>query len=477
MPVDPQAPNIPGYTFQHLLGSGSTSNVYLYRQQIPQRYVAVKVSKSSLNTQLSENFLNEADMMAKISTHPHILTVYGAGLSSSGEGYIILEYAPGGTYKELIQTRTLSPDSMLDLGIKLGSALYTAHHAGIVHHDIKPGNILINSQGLPQLADFGTATSVYQSEELTGFSIPWAPPEVLMYEQGNEFSDIYSLGATMFATLVGSSPFEYGYHPQNLDELAKLITSAPIPSLDRIGIPQEVQRVLATSMAKDPDARYGSALQFVRAMQRAQMQCYGHCTTASVQDVAPLPTGLRATRDRRSGIRPVQNVPPHRQPAATDTVPAWRRPAILLSAGAVAIAALGVCFMTFIWPHLDAGSLFGNATTTVHEQEHVTETSPDAGDDTLNSASVPSPTELKGEYHGNTVIFTWKNDEPEDGDTYTWSYVDQDDGTNYTQAQIVTEPKVSLDDVSEDQTCIKVSIVRANRQVSATPTTACAVRP
>lgn len=86
--------------------------------------------------------------MAKLSSHPYILPVYGAGVTSDGHGYIVIEYAPGGTYNSIMKARSMTCEQVLDLGIKLSSALFTAHRSNIIHHDHKPSNILITSQGL-----------------------------------------------------------------------------------------------------------------------------------------------------------------------------------------------------------------------------------------------------------------------------------------------------------------------------------------
>ena len=212
MPAQPTPPRISGYDFIQPLGTGATASVYRYHQRVPSRDVAIKVSSATLDPRAAARFRNEANYMAELSAHPYILSIHDAGVTSTGLGYIVLEYAPGGSYKELIRKRPLTADQMLDLGIKLCSALFTAHCKGILHRDIKPANILITPQGLPVLADFGISTNVYQAGTQTGFSVPWAAPEVLTGRSGGtEAADIYSLAATLYATLTGRSPYEHGY--------------------------------------------------------------------------------------------------------------------------------------------------------------------------------------------------------------------------------------------------------------------------
>ena len=155
MPAQPTPPRISGYDFIQPLGTGATASVYRYHQRVPSRDVAIKVSSATLDPRAAARFRNEANYMAELSAHPYILSIHDTGVTSTGLGYIVLEYAPGGSYKELIRKRPLTADQMLDLGIKLCSALFTAHCKGILHRDIKPANILITPQGLPVLADFG----------------------------------------------------------------------------------------------------------------------------------------------------------------------------------------------------------------------------------------------------------------------------------------------------------------------------------
>ena len=267
MPAQPTPPRISGYDFIQPLGTGATASVYRYHQRVPSRDVAIKVSSATLDPRAAARFRNEANYMAELSAHPYILSIHDAGVTSTGLGYIVLEYAPGGSYKELIRKRPLTADQMLDLGIKLCSALFTAHCKGILHRDIKPANILITPQGLPVLADFGISTNVYQAGTQTGFSVPWAAPEVLTGRSGGtEAADIYSLAATLYATLTGRSPYEHGYQAHTQQELAQVIVSRRLPPIGRPDVPADVERVLAKGLDKNPDNRYGTALEFARAM-------------------------------------------------------------------------------------------------------------------------------------------------------------------------------------------------------------------
>ena len=115
-------PKLPGYDFVQMLGSGATATVYLYNQRMPARPVAVKASAKTLDPRAAALFNREANFMAKLSSHPYILPVYGAGVTSDGHGYIVIEYAPGGTYNSIMKARSMTCEQVLDLGIKLSSA-------------------------------------------------------------------------------------------------------------------------------------------------------------------------------------------------------------------------------------------------------------------------------------------------------------------------------------------------------------------
>jgi len=460
-------PKLPGYTFVQTLGSGSTASVYLYQQRTPNRVVAVKVSKESLDPRAAAQFTQEANTMAQLSSHPYIMQIYGAGVTSSGHGYIVFEYAPNGTYKEITQRQPLTCDQMLDLGIKLSSALFTAHRAGIIHHDIKTSNVLVNAQGLPILADFGISTNIYD-KTFTGYSLPWAPPEVLNGHPGAEAADIYALAATLYATLTGRSPFEYGYRPRTPGQLKEFILTKPVPAINRPDVPQDVERVLRKAMAKDPDDRHYSALQFARELQRVQQEHFGHMTAVVTEGQPPYPTQRRMSA--QAGAPGLPGAPGARSHG-------WVKPVAIGVGIVAAVTAVALVFAFVVAPRLDSGSTgdrtsIGNGTT----GRAGSGTGATPGDD--DAGDVPSPTNLYGEYGDDgTVTFTWDNPDPKKGDTYAWQPAEGSDSGTGASTSIVEGRKVTIDATQgATQTCIEVSIVRANRQMSAQPTTACAVK-
>lgn len=444
----PAPPQLDGYEYRGTLGSGSTATVYRYLQHGTNREVAVKVSTARLDPKAGARFRTEANFMAKLSAHPYILSIYGAGITADGRSYIVFEYAPGGNLKDLLATCRFDAEETLDIGVNLASALATAHRHGIVHRDIKTSNVLITEQGLPALADFGISASVYDKRS-TGFSLPWAPPEVL--------------AATLYAMLAGRSPFEHGYRPRTMQELGAHIMNDPVPPLNRPDLPAQVERVLAKAMSHNPEDRYYSAVEFARAMQQAQIDCYGHATPLTVEGVD------------RFGKAVLQRRGAHTATTATaDT--AKRGPSrgvwIAIGAAVAAVAAGVALFCTLVLPNLDH---VDSGEAQVVNPGFGSQATPSAGAQPSAGASVPSPTDVVGRYSGDSVIFTWKNPDPQPGDRYAWVIVD-DDAEGLTNSALTTDQRVVVKAGDRTQTCIRVSIVREDRQMSTNPATICAAR-
>ncbi len=157
----PSAPPIlPGLTYIRPLGSGGFADVFLYEQDMPRRDVAVKVLPSDVrDPELRRMFNAEADVLAHLSAHPSIVTVYQAGISADGRPYIVMEYCPGSLTQRYRIERMPVPE-VLEIGVRMAGALESAHVAGLVHRDVKPSNILVTTFGAPVLADFGISSSL-----------------------------------------------------------------------------------------------------------------------------------------------------------------------------------------------------------------------------------------------------------------------------------------------------------------------------
>lgn len=277
MPIDAYgAPLLPGYDCIRHIGSGASAMVYLFRQHSPNRLVTVKIARAPINGPAFDALERETRLLGLLPDHPYILPAYGTGTTRDGRRFIISAYAPGGSYAAVMRAKILTCEQVLRLGIRMAGALESAHRAGIIHHDIKPSNILISDRGLPALTDFGIATRIYDRTP-TGYSPHWAAPEVLLGKSnGNERSDVYSLAATLYALLAGSSPYEHGYAPANIGQLIELSIRAPLPTLGGNNAPQRVAVMLERALAKDPGKRPRSMEEFGRGLQHEYaLHCNG----------------------------------------------------------------------------------------------------------------------------------------------------------------------------------------------------------
>ncbi len=348
------APNIAGYRYLRPLGVGGFADVYLYEQDMPRRQVAIKVLHRDVVDELMVRmFTSEADAMANLSTHPSILTIYQASVSADGRPYLVLEYCPDSVGEHYRDNPMTAPE-VLDLGIKIASALETAHRRGILHRDIKPSNLLLNEYGLPVLSDFGIVGSVAGGDDpLAGLSLPWSAPEVVNEDTfGDVQTEIWSLGATLYALLAGRSPFEVPLRGQNSSaKLRSRILKGTYTPIDRNDVPTELQHVLAKTMAKDRRVRYRSMFSLASDLQAIQRRSGLAVTEIEIPNVAshdpegadPSPwqaPGLEDTVGPVRSVVPVTSDRPQPTRSGIDAYTRTRQPEIPEHSGGISKAAL-----------------------------------------------------------------------------------------------------------------------------------------
>lgn len=269
-------PIIPGCTYIRLLGSGGFADVYLYQQEFPRRQIAVKVLRQKIVEKVVQDaFLREANLMAQLSGHPSILTVFEAGLSADGRAYLsseLCEPTPARTWR----AQPLGIERVLEIGVNLCSALETVHRTGRTHRDVKPSNILTTAFGQAVLADFGVATALVTdgSNGQYAMSVPWSAPEVVdLQTTGTVQSEVWSLGATLYSLLAGRSPFEDADSSKNTtDHIKRRILKAIVPPLGVSGVPQIIEAAIVKAMAKSPSDRYQSMQEFALELNDLQSQ-------------------------------------------------------------------------------------------------------------------------------------------------------------------------------------------------------------
>lgn len=300
-------PELPGFTYLEPLGTGGFADVFLYEQQMPKRRVAVKVLLADrISSGAAQEFADEANVMAMLSTHPAIVTIYQAGVAGDGRPYLVMEFCPRPNLQVRARKEPFSVAEALRVGIQVAGAVETAHRAGVLHRDIKPANILVTEYNRPALTDFGIASTTGAVSEATGMSIPWSPPEFFADPpQSGARSDVFALGATLYTLLAGRSPFERPGERNTGADLIERIERAPLPPLTRGDSPASLQQVLERAMSKQPDARYPSAVAFARALQKVQIELTHSVTPIDIVDDHPL---LEDLEDDEEGLTRVRNV-------------------------------------------------------------------------------------------------------------------------------------------------------------------------
>jgi len=270
-----QPPILPGFSYVHVLGSGGFADVFLYEQNMPRRQVAVKVMLAEVvNDQVRQMFQAEANLMAQLSSHPSILTVYQASVSSDGRPYLVMEMCSS-ALSQRYRAERLPVAEVLRIAIKIGSAIETAHMAGVLHRDIKPSNILLTAYGHPVLSDFGIAATLSESDsqQAVGMSIPWSAPEVLMDETaGTIASEVWAFAATVYSLLAGRSPFEVPGESNTSVDLISRINRAKAQPIGRPDVPASLERALVRAMSKATKNRPASVIELVRELQSIETE-------------------------------------------------------------------------------------------------------------------------------------------------------------------------------------------------------------
>ena len=327
-------PVIPGYTVGRLLGMGGFADVFLYEQALPRRSVAVKVLLAgALRPDVLARFATEADLMAQLSHHPSIVTIHHAAVAADGRPYLVMEYCARPGLGARYRTERISVAEALRIGIRLASAVETAHRAGILHRDIKPANVLTTDFGWPALTDFGiAATTGWSSGSAVGMSIPWSPPELLAaVPTGDVRADVYSLAATVYSLLAGRSPFEVPGGANGPADLVARIERLPVPGTGRTDIPASLQCALARAMDKNPVHRFHSALALARALQAVERELMLPGTPVELADEGAEPTTGSAPRpaaeEGRTRLRPVVSIDPDGSEGTTGAAAAPGTPA------------------------------------------------------------------------------------------------------------------------------------------------------
>jgi len=264
-----------GFTILGEIQRGGMAMVYLAEQRQPKREVALKMILPRFveEKELRDRFEKEAYAMAKLD-HPGILPIYQVG-EWDGLSFIAMKLASGGSLEDRLMQEDIAPSDLVDLLIKVGEAVHFAHLNGVLHRDIKPGNLLFDHRGEIYVSDFGVAKLEHQrggkatqANQIIG-TPNYLAPEVATGEtsSGSVATDLYGIGAVMYRGLTGKVPFEGG---DNLAaQLRKIVESDLIPVRKLNGsVDSDLSLICEKALAKDPSARYRSVIEFVEDLKR-----------------------------------------------------------------------------------------------------------------------------------------------------------------------------------------------------------------
>jgi len=256
------------YRVERTLGHGGMAVVYLARDEELHRPVAVKVLAEHLadDERFRRRFLREARLAGRLSD-PHVVQVYDAG-ETDGRPFIVMEYVAGRT---LAESGKLPADETLELGLQACAGLQHAHDAGLVHRDVKPGNLLLRDDGVLKIADFGIAraaetTRVTELGTVLG-TAAYLSPEQAAGEEVTAAADIYSLAAVLYELLTGRPPYQF----ESLAELAAKQSAGvitPVRDLEP-SVPPQLEAAVMHALAREPRFRPASAAEFAQELAQA----------------------------------------------------------------------------------------------------------------------------------------------------------------------------------------------------------------
>jgi len=249
------------YRIIEKIGAGGMGEVYLALDTELNRKVALKFLPPHLcrDEDCRARFKREAQATAALK-HPNIVTIYEVS-EFKGRPFFAMEHLEGRSLSDVIKSKEVSPDQVVDLAIQLCEGLLEAHQAGVIHRDIKPSNILLDKNNRPKLLDFGLAT-IKGAQKLTETgstlgTIGYMSPEQVEGKQTDQRSDLFSLGVLLYELITGTAPFKGDYESATF---YAIVHATPEPlARYKSGVPDALQRIVSKLLEKDPALRYQSA--------------------------------------------------------------------------------------------------------------------------------------------------------------------------------------------------------------------------
>jgi predicted ATPase len=259
------------YLIRRPIGQGGQKKVYLARDDRLDRDVVIALLKTDdLSAESVPRLTREAQAMARLGSHPNIVTVYDIG-DEDGRPFIVSQYVEGGSVADLLKgadKHRLPFDQVIRIASQICQALVHCHSQGIIHRDLKPGNVWLTQDGTAKLGDFGLAVSADFSRitlegALVG-TVVYMPPELMLGHQAEPRSDLYSLGVMLYELVTGRPPF---LGDQFVAIISQHINSPPVaPSWHNPEVPQALETLILRLLAKSPEERPASAAEVAKAL-------------------------------------------------------------------------------------------------------------------------------------------------------------------------------------------------------------------
>lgn len=343
------------YEVERLLGHGGMAVVYLARDPLMKRPVAIKLlpRQWTFDANQRQRFHREAQIIAALE-HPAIVPIYDYD-EHEEQPYLVMRYMSGGSLRDRIKRAMPLPEAARILA-RLAPALDMAHGRGIIHRDLKPDNVLFDEHNEPYLADFGIARMAEATQSMTIVGTPtYMSPEQVQGDRALDYrADIYALGVVLYEVLTGQAPYQANTPPQ----LMFKHVYEPVPDVRRVvgTLPAGVQTIINRAMAKEPNARYPSVAALAGALQQAAASAGAAGGAATVLEMVVPATELELTPPpgpyTPAAYTPAAYAPPPAPPAyltpnppppASDKPLLWRIPAgvgLLVVVGLMAMLCL-----------------------------------------------------------------------------------------------------------------------------------------
>ena len=277
------------YRLTARIDEGGAGEVWQARDERLDRDVAIKILGANADEAFRERFADEARRAASV-LHPNVVTVFDEGRDGT-DAFMVMELVRGRTLRDVIADRgPLRPHEAARLVAQIAAALDAAHEAGVIHCDVKPANVIVDQQGTAKLTDFGIARAARgpREHELIG-TARYIAPERIEGRAPTERSDVYSLGLVAYELLAGRPPNA----EMETEDLLRVRLDGRTPTLRsaRVGMSEEIDRVVAKALARDPQDRFASAGAFARELLGASQR--DDATGVLPPVTRPLPSGSR----------------------------------------------------------------------------------------------------------------------------------------------------------------------------------------